>query len=100
MVLLLVWLVFNFFEDAEEANNEVAAIGNDANPYETDQNKLIITYSIACTPFEPREIAWRPRDFVVPRGSGGRGTGYERSKIVVEAEGERSRPSANKENFR
>jgi len=96
----LVWLIFNLFKYAEETDDEVAAISNKTNSNKANQDKLAVAYSISHAAFKPRQITGRSRHFVVPRNGRWRRTGNERGEIVVETEGKRSRPGADKEHFR
>jgi len=96
----LVWLIFNLLKYAEETDDKVAAISNKTNSNKANQDKLAVAYSISHAAFKPREIAGRSRHFVIPRNSRWRRTGNERGEVVVETEGKRSRPGADKEDFR
>jgi len=96
----LVWLIFNLLKYAKETDDEVATISNKTDSDKANQDKLAVAYPISHAAFKPRQITGRSRHFIIPRNSRWQRTGNERGEIVVETEGKRSRPGADKEHFR
>jgi hypothetical protein len=93
-------MVLDLFEYAEEADDEVDAVHDQADADETYQRRLVVADAVTQTVFKRAETAVRRTwELIVPRYSRGSDARDEGGEEVVEAEGEGGGPGTDEDDL-